>query len=166
MIVVPRLVIPVPSTSEESILLRCLTPGEAAELIRPVLNEDGATIVVRSAQAPRVITIRATPAGMQKRRRRWTCSRAPKRLPVRYRRQSLRSRRHSGVVRIAQRLAKVGGDYKIRSAGGDSIFIITGLQRAQVRHRVGRRLVSVFESPDSLRLVSNEGVLGDSIWDR
>ncbi|MBL0170521.1 MAG: hypothetical protein IPP90_07275 [Gemmatimonadaceae bacterium] len=66
MIVVPRLVIPVPSTSEESILLRCLTPGEAAELIRPVLNEDGATIVVRSAQAPRAITIRATPAGMQK----------------------------------------------------------------------------------------------------
>jgi hypothetical protein len=49
---------------EEAILLRCLTPGEAAELIRPLLRLRSNTIV-SAADAPRVLTIRATPAQLQ-----------------------------------------------------------------------------------------------------
>jgi len=44
---------------EEAILLRCLSPGEAAELVRPILLLPGNTIV-SSPRAPRVLTIRAT----------------------------------------------------------------------------------------------------------
>lgn len=50
---------------EEAIRLRCLSPGEAAELIRPLLSLRANRIVYSPAQAPRVLTIRATPAQMQ-----------------------------------------------------------------------------------------------------
>jgi bla regulator protein blaR1 len=47
---------------EEAILLGCLSPGEAAELIRPLLGRDSSMTVVHSVRAPRVLTVRATPA--------------------------------------------------------------------------------------------------------
>jgi hypothetical protein len=47
---------------QEAFLLRCLSPGEAAELIRPLLDLRTNTVVYSAAQAPRVLTIRATPA--------------------------------------------------------------------------------------------------------
>jgi hypothetical protein len=46
--------------TEEAILLRCLTAVEAAELVRPLLTLRENTIVVRAAQAPRVLTLRVT----------------------------------------------------------------------------------------------------------
>ena len=64
-VAVSRLVMPttpassVPMT-EEAILLRCMTAVEAAELVRPLLTLRENTIVVRAAQAPRVLTLRVT----------------------------------------------------------------------------------------------------------
>lgn len=49
---------------EEALLLRGLSPGEAAELIRPLL--DLGTVVYSPSRAPRVLTIRATPAQIEK----------------------------------------------------------------------------------------------------
>lgn len=49
---------------EEAIVLRCLAPGEAAEFVRPLLGDLG-TVVYSPAQAPRVLTIRATPAQIE-----------------------------------------------------------------------------------------------------
>lgn len=49
---------------EEAIVLRCLSPGEAAELIRPLLVLPSNTMVAR-ASAPRVLTIRATAAQLE-----------------------------------------------------------------------------------------------------
>lgn len=54
--------VPRNSIVEEAILLRCLSPGEAAGLIRPVLPLRGNTIMLSPANAPRVITIRAPAA--------------------------------------------------------------------------------------------------------
>ena len=51
---------------EEAILLRCLSPGEAAELVRPLLGLRSNSVVYSPAHAPRVLTIRATPAQLQK----------------------------------------------------------------------------------------------------
>jgi hypothetical protein len=48
---------------EEAFVLRCLLPGEAAEVIRPML-EPTATIVISPRQAPRVLTVRTTPDQM------------------------------------------------------------------------------------------------------
>lgn len=66
MLVVARtVVVPVPSMVEETILLRCLTPGEAGELIRPVLRDHEGRVVARSAEGARTIKIRATPEQLQ-----------------------------------------------------------------------------------------------------
>ncbi len=51
---------------EESIALRCLAPGEAAELIRPLLDTRNSQIVVAPARAPRIITVRATAEQLQR----------------------------------------------------------------------------------------------------
>ena len=51
---------------QEAILLRCLSPGEAAELVRPLLSLRSNSVVYSPAHAPRVLTIRATPAQLQK----------------------------------------------------------------------------------------------------
>jgi len=64
-VAVSRLVMPTTPASgipmtEEAILLRCLTAVEAAELVRPLLTLRENTIVVRAAQAPRVLTLRVT----------------------------------------------------------------------------------------------------------
>lgn len=68
-LVVSRLVLPADAALmssapilEESILLRCLSPGEAGELVRPLLRERGNLVVVNPSQAPRILTIRATAA--------------------------------------------------------------------------------------------------------
>ena len=45
--------------AEEAIVLQCLTPGEAATLLRPILRDGSATIRSSPASAPRVLTIRA-----------------------------------------------------------------------------------------------------------
>jgi hypothetical protein len=50
---------------EEAILLRCLSPGEAAELIRPLLPLSSNSVVYSAARAPRVLTIRATEEQLQ-----------------------------------------------------------------------------------------------------
>lgn len=65
---VTRMVVPTtsgPPMVEEAIVLRCLSPGEAAELIRPLLGLPANSIVYSPARAPRVVTIRATPAQIQ-----------------------------------------------------------------------------------------------------
>lgn len=49
---------------EEAFVLRCLSPGEAAELVRPLLHLRTNTVVY-SRTHPRVLTIRATPAQIQ-----------------------------------------------------------------------------------------------------
>jgi hypothetical protein len=51
---------------EEALLLRCLSPGEAAELLRPLLPLSTNSVVYSPAHAPRVLTIRATAAQRQK----------------------------------------------------------------------------------------------------
>lgn len=57
---------PAVPTVEEAILLRCLTPGEAAELVRPLIQEHASVLTVRPTTAPRVLTVRTTPAAMQR----------------------------------------------------------------------------------------------------
>ena len=63
----PVSVVAVPAVPmvEEAIQLRCLSPGEAAQLIRPLLQLRSNTVVYSPANAPRLITIRATVAQMQ-----------------------------------------------------------------------------------------------------
>jgi hypothetical protein len=51
---------------EETILLDCLEPGEAAALVRPILNLRTNTVVHSLSDAPRALTIRATPAQIQR----------------------------------------------------------------------------------------------------
>jgi len=51
---------------EEAISLRCLSPGEAAELIRPLLQLRSNTVVYAPARAPRVLTVRATAEQLQR----------------------------------------------------------------------------------------------------
>jgi hypothetical protein len=50
---------------EEAFVLRCLSPGEAAELVRPLLHLRTNTVVYSPTHAPRVLTIRATAAQIQ-----------------------------------------------------------------------------------------------------
>jgi hypothetical protein len=50
---------------EEAFLLRCLSPAEAAELVRPLLRLPTNSVVYSAARAPRVLAIRATPAQIQ-----------------------------------------------------------------------------------------------------
>jgi hypothetical protein len=49
---------------EQAVVLRCIPAAEATQLIRPVLNLPGNTIVVTKG-APRVLTIRATSEQLQ-----------------------------------------------------------------------------------------------------
>jgi hypothetical protein len=50
--------------AEEAILLSCMAPGDAAELVRPLLHDPSGSIV-QSPRAPRVLTIRGTPQQLQ-----------------------------------------------------------------------------------------------------
>jgi hypothetical protein len=54
-----------PPMVEEAMLLRCLSPGEAAELVRPHLTLRSNRVVYPAANASRVLTLRATPAQLQ-----------------------------------------------------------------------------------------------------
>jgi hypothetical protein len=67
-IVVSRTVIPTsdPPTVEETFLLRCLAPNQAAALLRPLLDLPTNTVVISPDRAAPVVTIRATPAQMVK----------------------------------------------------------------------------------------------------
>ena len=56
---------PIP-TAEEAIVLRCLAPGEAAELIRPLMRARSSSAEYRPASAPRVLTIRGTPDDLER----------------------------------------------------------------------------------------------------
>ncbi len=49
---------------EQAFLLRCLPPGEAAELMRPVLKRASNAVMFSPVHAPRVLTVRATPEQM------------------------------------------------------------------------------------------------------
>lgn len=53
-------------TVEEAILLRCLAPGDAAELVRPLLSDRWSRVVIAPEHAPRVLTVRTTPAQMRR----------------------------------------------------------------------------------------------------
>jgi hypothetical protein len=52
-------------TVEQAFLLHCLSPGEAAELIRPLLQLPVNTIVHSPARAPRVLRVRGTAEQME-----------------------------------------------------------------------------------------------------
>lgn len=45
---------------DEAIVLHCLTPAEAAEIIRPLLTLPANLVLVRPTEASRVLTLRAT----------------------------------------------------------------------------------------------------------
>lgn len=45
---------------DEAIVLQCLAPAEAAEVIRPLLTLSGNQVVVNPTAAPRVLTVRVT----------------------------------------------------------------------------------------------------------
>jgi hypothetical protein len=45
---------------DEAIVLQCLAPAEAAEVIRPLLTLSGNRVVARTTEAPRVLTVRVT----------------------------------------------------------------------------------------------------------
>jgi hypothetical protein len=53
------------ATIEEAFVLRCLSPGNAAELVRPMIADESSQVVASPARAPRVLTVRASPAKMQ-----------------------------------------------------------------------------------------------------
>jgi hypothetical protein len=48
-----------PPTAGQAFALRCLAPGDAAELIRPLVADRAARIVVSPVRAPHVLTVRA-----------------------------------------------------------------------------------------------------------
>ena len=60
-----RAVVPAPlPTIEESFLLRCLPVGEAAELVRPMLEPNAGMVMASPTSAPRVLRVRTTPDQM------------------------------------------------------------------------------------------------------
>lgn len=63
-IAVTRMVAPVPAaTAEQAFLLRCLPPGEAAELVKPMLGP-ASSVAISPVHSPRTLTIRSTPERM------------------------------------------------------------------------------------------------------
>ena len=54
-----------PPMVDEAILVRCLSPGEAAALVRPRLQLPANTILVNPTHAPRILTLHATPAQLR-----------------------------------------------------------------------------------------------------
>jgi hypothetical protein len=58
---------PGPPLVEETVLLRCLSPGEAAALIRPVLTlRTNGAVLYAPERAERVLIIRATPSQLRR----------------------------------------------------------------------------------------------------
>jgi hypothetical protein len=53
------------ATVEEAFLLHCLSPTDAAELIRPLITDRSTHVVIAPAHAPHVLTVRATRARLQ-----------------------------------------------------------------------------------------------------
>jgi hypothetical protein len=61
--------IPAPgSMVEEAFLLRCLSPSQAGELIRPVLRERTKATIYAPGNAPGILRIRSTPEDLQRAR--------------------------------------------------------------------------------------------------
>lgn len=61
-----RMVMP-PSTAatvEEAFLLRCLAPGDAAALVRPIVSDANSRVTINPTQSPNVLTVRTTPDRM------------------------------------------------------------------------------------------------------
>jgi hypothetical protein len=58
--------VPSVATAEEAILLRCLTPGDAAELVRPLVQDRASSVRFSPAHAPHVLTVRTTPAQLER----------------------------------------------------------------------------------------------------
>jgi hypothetical protein len=52
-------------TVEQTFMLRCLAPGDAAAVVRPLMNSAASQIVI-SPHAPHVLTVRTTPDQMQR----------------------------------------------------------------------------------------------------
>jgi hypothetical protein len=67
--VIPRMVVSTSSAGppmvEQAFLLRCLAPGEAAELVRPLLELPANRVAYSPVNAPRVLTVHATPAQLR-----------------------------------------------------------------------------------------------------
>lgn len=61
-VVVARMVLPAPTvaTVEEAFLLRCLAPGDAAALVRPIISDASSMVRINPGQSPNVITVRTT----------------------------------------------------------------------------------------------------------
>jgi hypothetical protein len=57
--------VPAAPMAEEAIVLRCLSPDEAADLVRPMLQLRENSIVARAGETSRVLTVRGTPAQLQ-----------------------------------------------------------------------------------------------------
>lgn len=56
---------PASSLVTEDMVLKCITPEDAAQLIRPVLQKPAATVVISGAPGTRVLTVKATRDQMQ-----------------------------------------------------------------------------------------------------
>ena len=52
--------------SEQTVVLRCMSPAEAAELIRPILNLRENTVKFSESDAPQLLSVRVTPEQSQK----------------------------------------------------------------------------------------------------
>lgn len=63
-LVPPSVATPATPTVEEAILLNCIAPGDAAELVRALLGDPRVSLMHR-AGAPRVLTIRGTPEQLE-----------------------------------------------------------------------------------------------------
>ena len=50
---------------DEAILLRCLSPGEAAALVRPLVPLRANAITINPTRAPRILNVHATPAQLR-----------------------------------------------------------------------------------------------------
>jgi hypothetical protein len=56
---------PAVSTVEQAFQLRCITPDQAAALIRPMLQDESSRVLASPTRAPGVLTVRTTPEQMR-----------------------------------------------------------------------------------------------------
>jgi hypothetical protein len=54
-----------PPMLDDAIVLQCLAPAEAAEIIKPLLTLRANQVIVRATDAPRVLSLRATAAQLE-----------------------------------------------------------------------------------------------------
>jgi hypothetical protein len=51
---------PLPATTEEAFLLKCLPATDAADLVRPLVRDVWSTVVIDPTRSPRILTVRTT----------------------------------------------------------------------------------------------------------